>query len=63
LHAKKGMVLDWRGKGSSLQEKKRLNQYEQLKGVHEHEMKKTKTYSQPKTFLTLFLGGESRSKE
>ncbi len=22
LHAKKGMVVDWRGKGSSLQEKK-----------------------------------------
>jgi len=45
LCAKKGTVVDQRKESSSLQEKKRLNRYEQLKGMHKHEMKTTKTYS------------------
>ncbi len=31
--------------------------------MHEYEMKTTKTYSQSKTLLALFLGGEFGSKE
>jgi hypothetical protein len=30
--------------------------------MHENEMKTTKTYSQSKTLLALFLGGKSESK-
>lgn len=45
LCAKKGIMVDWGGEGTYLQGKKRLNWYEQLKGMHEHEMKITKTYS------------------
>jgi hypothetical protein len=31
--------------------------------MHKNEMKTTKTYSQSKTLLALFLGGEYKSKE
>ncbi len=63
LCAKKGILVDWGGEGTYLQEKKRLNQYEQLKGMHKHEMKITKTYSQSIAILVLFLGGQFGSKE
>ncbi len=64
LCVKKGILVDRKGEGTYLQgKKKRLNWYEQLKGMHEHEMKITKTYSQSITLLILFLIGQFGSKE
>jgi hypothetical protein len=45
LCVQNGTVIDQGREGISLPKKKRLNRYEQLKGMHEHEMKTTKTYS------------------